>query len=300
MAVVAEVQGVWKRYARSSGWLLRDVDLSLPAGTLTVVFGGNGCGKSTLLRIVAGASPATRGSTRRPRASVSYLPEVLPTGLPFTPDRYLRYLAGMRGRHAGTALTRSRQVLERLRLSSGSDLPIAQLSKGNQQKVALAQALCFTAQLIVLDEPFSGLDDPAASELMILLNDARAEGRTVLISAHHPSALPDGDAFHQLDGGRLTAASHPVRREPHQNRQAPTRIVLRANTATASLAAMAQISGVRAVQEDPVSGHTVILTNDPDMLLRSALASGWSFVQGGLGSDGPRETIVPGAAADPR
>src|SRR4051812_8826098 len=123
MATVAEVQRVWKRYDRSSGWLLRDIDLTLPAGTLTVVLGGNGSGKSTLLRIIAGVSGATRGRVRCPRASMSYLPEILPAQWRFTPDRYLRHLAGMRGRQSGTTLARSRHLLERLRLGGHPDVP---------------------------------------------------------------------------------------------------------------------------------------------------------------------------------
>jgi len=299
MAVVAEVHGVWKRYARS-GWLLRDVDLILPTGTLTVILGGNGSGKSTLLRIVAGASSATKGRVRRPRASMSYLPEVLPVDLRFTPDRYLRHLAGLRGRQSGTTLARSRQVLQRLRLSSDPDVPIAQLSKGNQQKVALAQALGFAAQLTVLDEPFSGLDEPAAAELMTLLNDARADGCSVLISAHHPAALADGDAFHRLDDGRLQTTTHSVIDDARSRQRALVRIVLQASAATASPIALTQVSGVRSVQDDPLTGQAVILTSDPDTLLRLALASGWSFVQGDPQPVDADETITPGAADGPR
>jgi ABC-type multidrug transport system ATPase subunit len=195
---------------------------------------------------------------------VSYLPEILPVEL-------------------------------RLRLRSDPDVPIAQLSKGNQQKVALAQALGSAAQLTVLDEPFSGLDEPAAAELIALLHDARDDGRAVLISAHHPLVLADADAFHQLDGGGLKATIRPVASEPRPHRLAPARIVLRASTATASQNALTQLSGVRSVQDGPVSGQTVILTHDPDTLLRSALASGWSFVQGDLGPADPDETMTPSA-----
>src|SRR5690349_17870851 len=233
MAAVAEVRGVWKRYARSSGWLLRDVDLILPPGRISVVLGGNGSGKSTLLRVVAGVSATNRGRVRRPRASVSYLPDILPVQLRFTPDRYLRHLAGMRGRQSAATLTRSRQVLERLRLSVGPDVPITHLSKGNRQKVALAQALGFAADLTVLDEPFTGLDEPAVAELVTLLADARAEGGSILVSAHHPTALADGDDFYQLGDGRLHPAARSGVPEPVPTDRPLVRIVLRAGTGTA-------------------------------------------------------------------
>jgi ABC-type multidrug transport system ATPase subunit len=298
MAAVAEVHGVWKRYARSAGWLLRDVDLVLPAGRITVVLGGNGSGKSTLLRIVAGVSGASKGRVRRPQGSVSYLPDILPVQLRFSPDRYLRHLAGIRGRQADATLARSRQVLERLRLSCGPDVPIAQLSKGNRQKVVLAQALGFAAELTVLDEPFTGLDEPAVAELAVLLAETRTNGGSVLVSAHHRAALADGDAFHQLQDGRLQARARPVVPETSPHQPLPVRIVLRAKEATASSAALTQLPGVHSLEDDPLSGQAVILTSDPDALLRSALGTGWSFVQGSPHS--VDESISPSVTDGPR
>jgi len=293
MAAVAELQGVWKRYTRARGWLLRDVNLILPAGRIAVVIGRNGSGKSTLLRVVAGVSAATRGRVHRARASVSYLPDILPVELRFTPDRYLRHLAGMRGLQSAATLAQSRQALERLQLSVGPDVPIAHLSRGNRQKVALAQALGFAADLTVLDEPFSGLDEPAIAVLMTLLADARRDGRSVLVSAHHPTALASGDDFYQLGDGRLQPAAGPVVAELACTNRPPVRLVLRPTTAAASLAELAQLPGIYSVEDDPLSGQTAFLTTDPDTLLRAALGSGWSFVQGNPHSADPSATIAP-------
>ena len=293
VAAVAEVQGVWKRYPRSRGWLLRDVDLILPAGRIAVVIGGNGSGKSTLLRVVAGVSAATRGRVRRARASVSYLPDILPVELRFTPDRYLRHLAGMRGWQSAATLAQSRQALERLQLSVAPDVPIAHLSRGNRQKVALAQALGCPADLTVLDEPFSGLDEPAIAVLLALLAEARRDGCSVLVSAHHPMALADGDDFYQLGDGCLQPAARSVVPEPAPTNRPPVRVVLRPTTAVASSAELTQLPGIRSAEDDPLSGQTVILTTDPDTLLRSALGSGWSFVQGNPHSADPSATIAP-------
>jgi ABC-type multidrug transport system ATPase subunit len=293
MAAVAEVQGMWQRYTRSRGWLLRDVDLILAAGRITVVVGGNGSGKSTLLRVVAGVSAATKGRVHRARASVSYLPDILPVELRFTPDRYLRHLAGMRGSQSAATLTRSRRVLERLQLSAGPEVPIAHLSRGNRQKVVLAQALGFAADLTVLDEPFSGLDEPAIAALVDLLAEARSEGCSVLVSAHHPTALVDGDDFYQLSGGRLQATARPVVPDVARTNRSPVRLVLRPTTRVVSTAELTQLPGVRSAEDDPLSGQAVVLTTDPDTLLRSALGSGWSFVQGNPHSGDPDEPIVP-------
>jgi ABC-2 type transport system ATP-binding protein len=279
VAVTVDLHGVWKRYSRSAGWVLRGIDLRIESASATVILGGNGDGKSTLLRIVAGAAMASKGQVRRPAASVSYLPERLPSELRTSAEQYLKQLARLRGRQAASTFTRSMELLELLQLSPGPGVPIAQLSKGNRQKVSLAQALGFPARLTVLDEPFSGLDEAAADQVRSRIAELRRDGRSVLISAHHPAALTDCDTFHRLDAGQLHPvsasaihASHPLPR--------PTRLVLRAGTATASSDLLAALPSVRSVDEDLVVGQVVVVTDDPDAILRSALGSGWSFVQG--------------------
>ena len=288
--VTTELHGVWKRYARSTGWVLRDVDLTVDAGRVVGILGGNGDGKSTLFRVVAGLTRATRGRARRPRASLSYLPERLPAGLRMTADRYLGHMAGLRGGSAVPTYERSIELLESLRLLPGPDVPIARLSKGNQQKVSLARAFGFPAALTVLDEPFSGLDRPSAEALVSLIDEARSDGRSVLISAHHPGALEHCDVLHRLRAGRsaeVTTVSvpGPASHEPRPGVSRAeagrvARLVLRAVEARAEPAWLAGLTGVRSVDNDPVRGQVVVVTSDPDALLVSALAAGSSFVHG--------------------
>lgn len=154
-AVTAD--GLRKRFSRQGRWVLDGVDLSLVRGTTTVVLGGNGSGKSTLLRIIAGASlPSSGRVTGRPR-TVGYVPERLPAQLRMTARQYVAHLAGIRG--AGPdAAERAENLFDRFGLTPGPDLPITSLSKGNRQKVSLIQALVVPVGLLVLDEPFSGLD----------------------------------------------------------------------------------------------------------------------------------------------
>jgi len=285
----ASLRGVWKRYSRSGGWVLRNVDLVIGAGTVHAVLGGNGDGKSTLLRILAGLSSASKGAARRPRRSVSYVPERLPAALRMTAERYLLQMARLRGPEADLIQARSLNLLERLQLSPGPDVPIIQLSKGNRQKVSLAQAFGFPAVLTVLDEPFSGLDREATAELRAILAETRADGRSVVVGAHHPAALEDADAFHRLTVGRLRPA--PASTSPGSLRSGSgpvrsgdrlARIELRAVEATASAALLAELPGVRSVDDEPASGQVVVITSDPDGALRTALSHGWSFVRGDL------------------
>jgi ABC-2 type transport system ATP-binding protein len=288
--VTADLRGVWKRYFRSAGWVLRGVDLRIEPASLTVVLGGNGDGKSTLLRIVAGACAVSKGQVRRPQGSVSYVPERFPGDLRMSAEHYLKHMARLRGRQAGPTATRSMELLELLQVSPGPDVPIAQLSKGNRQKVSLAQAFGFPARLTVLDEPFSGLDEAANDQLRSLIADTRTDGRSVLISAHHPAALTDCDTFHRLDGGTLRALARSAINDPRSVRRRPGRLVLRAVAATSSSALLAALPDVRSVDDDPATGQVVVITDDPDAVLRSALNSGWSFVQGDPQVVDPEET----------
>ncbi|GAA1342712.1 ABC transporter ATP-binding protein [Saccharothrix algeriensis] len=169
---------IGKRYGRGP-WVLADVSLTAAPGEPVVVRGGNGSGKSTLLRIAAGLSRPTTGRVERP-ASVGYLPERFPPGVRLSARDYLRHLAAVRGVPARWDL------VEALGFAGDPDAPMATLSKGNAQKVAVAQTFAAT-DLLVLDEPWSGLDAAAGAVLAELVATTRA---AVLLTDHHGHDLP--------------------------------------------------------------------------------------------------------------
>jgi ABC-type multidrug transport system ATPase subunit len=200
---VIVLDGVGKHYRRGVP-VLREVDLTVPAGVATVISGGNGSGKSTLLRIVAGVLRPTSGQVRdRPR-SVGYLPSPFPAELRLSATSYLRHFAAIRGLPRERASGHGREVLARLGFAGDADAPIRTLSKGNMHKVGLAQALLPTDGLLVLDEPWSGLDHAAQLTLDAMIGELAAQGRSVLITDHvgHALRLPDRRAM-ALTSGRL-------------------------------------------------------------------------------------------------
>jgi ABC-type Mn2+/Zn2+ transport system ATPase subunit len=276
------LSGVGKRYG-GGHWVLAGVDLRADPGGLVVVAGGNGSGKSTLLRIAAGASTPTVGRVGRPRGSVGYVPERLPAELRLTAEGYVLALAGVRGLDRSSARARAGELFERLALWPGPGVPIGALSKGNRQKVALAQAFLVHTRLLVLDEPASGLDRPAAAELAALVDEARRAGTAVLRSAHGPEAVVGADAAWQLAGGRL----HPVPAGTGMDRL--TRLVLVAADARAAPAELARTPGVVTADYDPVRRQLLVRTGDPDTLLHRALGSGWSFRHGRPEGGGPAD-----------
>jgi ABC-type multidrug transport system ATPase subunit len=260
---VVVVQGVRKRYSRRGPWVLDGVDLVVESGVVTVIVAGNGVGKSTLLRIVAGASlPSSGQVTGRPRV-VGYIPERAPAALRMTARQYLTHIGRIRGISAPSVERRTAELSERLGLVPGPTVPIASLSKGNGQKVAVMQAFLAPPELLVVDEPATGLDATATAELTKLIAEAEEGGAAILMSAHQ-SAVPAGGKLYRLIEGKLvTEAGRSMR------------VTLRATRTGLSTKDFAGLADVLAVQP----GQVMLHTDDPDKLLLWALAEGWSLVE---------------------
>ncbi|AEA22917.1 ABC transporter related protein [Pseudonocardia dioxanivorans CB1190] len=197
------LEGVRKRYGRRSSEVLVGIDLHLRPGRPVVLRGGNGSGKSTLLRIAAGASSPTAGRVvGRPR-TVGYVPDRLPAQQRMPVGVYLRHLAAIHG--AGPdAVREATELLAVLGFTAGAATPMLQLSKGNAQKVGLAQALTCGAGLVVLDEPWSGLDADASPALAARLDAMSAAGTVVLVADHtaHGPRLA-GAQVYRVEAGTL-------------------------------------------------------------------------------------------------
>ncbi|MFI2779427.1 ATP-binding cassette domain-containing protein [Streptomyces sp. ALB3] len=203
------LDGVGRRYGLRGPWVLRGLDLRLPAHTLVRVEGPNGAGKSTLLRLLAGIDAPTEGRvTGRPRTA--YVPERFPAVLPFTAAGYLVHMGRVHGLSSGEATARTGEWLARLGAAGHARTPLAELSKGTSQKVAVAQALLAEPDLLVLDEAWTGLDTAARGELDRAVTERVASGATVVFVDHDPGRLAGtADAVYRLDGRALTPAAAP-------------------------------------------------------------------------------------------
>ena len=175
--------GVHKSY-RPAPVVLSGVDLELEPGVPLVLGGANGSGKSTLLRIAAGCDSPTAGTVLDRPDVVGYLPDRFPALLRLPARRYLRHLAAVHGADREESEQVADDVLDELGFTGEDDEPMSALSKGNAQKVGLAQALSCDAELLVLDEPWSGLDADAvdalterlaATDVRMLLTDHTGE-----------------------------------------------------------------------------------------------------------------------------
>ncbi|MFJ3309762.1 ATP-binding cassette domain-containing protein [Streptomyces sp. NPDC086549] len=203
---------VGRRYGIRGPWVLRGIDLTITPGTLTRVEGANGTGKSTLLRLLAGLDAPTEGRiTGRPRTA--YVPERFPSALPFTAAGYLTHLGTVHGLSRRTAARAAAEWLDRFGAAAHAGTPMAQLSKGSSQKVAVAQALLAEPELLVLDEAWTGLDVAARAELERAVAERTAAGCAVVFVDHDPRRLagaPDA-TYAVVEGGldRRTGAEDP-------------------------------------------------------------------------------------------
>ena len=204
-----------KRYRWGSSWVLRDVNVTVEPGCLVEVRGANGAGKSTLLRMLAGATLPTRGRwLAAPGLAVGYGPERLAPVPPFPAVAYLAHHARMRHLGHVEGERRAVELAQRLGLTTRHlREPLGTLSKGSLQKVVLIQALFGQPALVVLDEPFAGLDVDAAGALDEVLGEATAAGSTVVFSDHREhAARAQADVMWTVSGGAVQqgVADRPV------------------------------------------------------------------------------------------
>ncbi|WP_254068576.1 ATP-binding cassette domain-containing protein [Streptomyces sp. TM32] len=199
------LDGVGRRYGVRGPWVLREVQLDVPVAALLRIEGANGSGKSTLLRLLAGIDRPSAGRITGRRRS-AYVPERFPVALPFTAVGYLTHLGRIHGLRGPEAARRATEWLDRFGAAGHARTPMAELSMGTSQKVAVAQALLAEPGLLVLDEAWTGLDRSAREVLDRAVAERVADGGTVVFVDHDPRRLAGAaDARYRVEDGRVLA-----------------------------------------------------------------------------------------------
>jgi iron complex transport system ATP-binding protein len=213
-------------FARGASRILDGASLALGSGDVVALLGVNGAGKSTLLRILLGLLRPQQGSVllngrpldayrrREVAALLAYVPQSHVATFPFT----VRQVVGM-GRlpHAGLDLRLGRDdeaaiaaPMERLRIDHLAARSYTELSGGERQRVLLARALAQQAPILVMDEPFGGLDFGQQTRLLALFEELAAEGHAILHTTHLPEhALRGASRAVLLQRGRVIADGTP-------------------------------------------------------------------------------------------
>ena len=170
---------------------VRDLNLQIPSGSLCGFLGPNGAGKSTTIRMIMSIIRPDRGSLRvlggdalDHKDRIGYLPEERGVYRKMKVADYLRYIGRLKGVDAASLRKLITESLERIGLPGVEKKRCEELSKGMQQKVQFLAAIIHKPELIILDEPFSGLDPVNAMLLHDLIRELHDEGRTILFSTH--------------------------------------------------------------------------------------------------------------------
>ncbi|PVZ13230.1 ABC transporter ATP-binding protein [Actinomycetospora cinnamomea] len=185
-----EIDGISKRFGSTVA--LDRMTFTVRPGELYGFVGANGAGKTTTMRIALGVLQADAGEVRldgRPldaasRRRIGYMPEERGLYPRMAVGTQLRYLAELRGRSASEARAAAERWTERLGLAERRTEEVQRLSLGNQQRVQLAAALVADPDVLVLDEPFSGLDPMAVDVMSEVLRERRDAGAPVVFSSH--------------------------------------------------------------------------------------------------------------------
>ena len=194
---VIELKGVEKTFRdfwlRPLAQAVRGLDLEVERGDVFGLIGPNGSGKSTTIKMILGLIRPTKGSVRlfgldprakAARARLGYLPELSHLHPFLTAEETVMYYAGLSGMKGVDARRRTSGLLEELNLSHVAKRTVGGFSKGMARRVAIAAALVASPELLILDEPASGLDPIGTREVKELVGRLAAGGMTVLLTSH--------------------------------------------------------------------------------------------------------------------
>jgi heme ABC exporter ATP-binding subunit CcmA len=197
-------------------YALDEVELTIPAGTFVACMGANGAGKTTLLRVIAGLATPTEGSVQVAgvdqrdagtglRAMIGYVGHASMLYGDLTVRENLAFHADLHGLPASAV----EQAAARFDVSHALDRPARVLSRGNTQRAALARALLHDPAIVLLDEPFTGLDLASSDRLAVVLASLHERGHTVVMTVHDAAQAVLAGRLLVLADGRVVVDEPP-------------------------------------------------------------------------------------------
>jgi ABC-2 type transport system ATP-binding protein len=291
---VIEVQHLTKRYGRVTA--VDDVSFRVERGEILGFLGPNGAGKTTTMRILTGYMPATDGTATvagfdvfeqplEAKRRTGYLPETPPLYPEMTVREYLDFVARIKGVPSGERASRVGAAIEQAQLTDMSNRHCGKLSKGDRQRVGLAQAILHNPEVLILDEPTAGLDPKQIIETRELIKRL-AGNHTIILSTH---ILPEVSQTCQrvviINRGRVVAVDSP------ENLTARLRgsetIFLQVDGPEAALtSALEQTTGVSGVRVAQRHNGTIDLEVESErgddvrrQLANTVVSNGWGLLE---------------------
>jgi len=282
-----ELDGVSRLYKTVIG--VNDISLSLDQGVHGLL-GPNGSGKTTLINMILGQIKPTLGTVRlfgkNPWRRSKLLRRVgLCPALEFsypkvTSLEWVSYLVQMHGFSRADAVTRAREALELVSLGHVLNQPITEYSLGMRQRAKLAQAIAHDPELLILDEPFNGLDPVGRFEMTALLKKWASEGRSLVLASHILHEVEAvNPSFLLIYGGRLLASGAPeeMRRILANS---PSVLTIKSSDSkklAAILSGLGAVKNIRFVGEGRIEVETLVLSEVLDQLPRAVIDAGISI-----------------------
>lgn len=191
-----EVKNVYKSFGKEQ--VLKNISLSIPPGSIYGVVGNNGSGKTVLMKCICGFMKCDRGTIWVNGKQIGkevdfpdHLGVIIETP-GFIPNlsgyKNLKILASLKGRIGKKEI---RETLHKVRLDPDMKKPVVKYSLGMRQRLGIAQAIMENPKVLVLDEPFNGLDRHGVVEMRMLLKELKAEGKAILLASHNAQDIEE-------------------------------------------------------------------------------------------------------------
>ena len=277
MAPMLELLGVEKSFGDQRA--VAALDLAVPKGETCGLIGPSGAGKTTTIRLIMSILFPDAGqvqvlghaSALNAKDRIGYLPEERGVYRKMRVEAFLKYLAGLKGMSQSQSVPRSRELLAKLGLEDVEKKKCEDLSKGMLQRVQFVGAIVHQPELLILDEPFSGLDPVSVRLLKGVIADERRRGTTIVFSTHVMAQAEElCDRVVMIHQGRkvLDESMTSLRR-----RYDPTRVLFEPLQSGANIDALRNVPGVVAVHsKDGEVELRLTAGTDPAAVIREAAA----------------------------